>query len=65
MLKRDLSILWAAIAAMVALLLWLLLQLGLQGTQSRSDAARTRAAAVCQIMRAGAARMDLQQGRRA
>jgi two-component system sensor histidine kinase HydH len=63
MLKRDLSILWAAIAAMVALLLWLLLQLGLQGTQSRSDAARTRAAAVCQIMRAGAARMDLQQGR--
>lgn len=62
MLKRDLSWVWIAIAAMVALLIWLLLQLGLQGTQARVASARTRAGVICQIMRAGAARLDLQGG---
>lgn len=60
MLKRDLSWVWVAIAAMVGLLIWLLLQLGMQGTQARVATARARAAVICQIMRAGAARLDLQ-----
>ena len=58
MLKRDLSWLWAAIAAMVVLVIWLLLQLGRQGSQAQITAARTRAAVICQIMRAGAQRLD-------
>lgn len=58
MLKRDLSWLWAAIAAMVLLIIWLLLQLGRQGSQAQITAARTRAAVICQIMRAGAQRLD-------
>ncbi|WP_193333423.1 sensor histidine kinase [Duganella sp. FT27W] len=58
MLKRDLSWLWAAIAAMVLLIIWLLLQLGRQGSQTQITAARTRAAVICQIMRAGAQRLD-------
>ena len=58
MLKRDLSWLWAAIAAMVVLIIWLLLQLGRQGSQAQITAARTRAAVICQIMRAGAQRLD-------
>lgn len=57
MLKRDLSWLWAAIAAMVLLIIWLLLQLGRQGSQAQITAARTRAAVICQIMRAGAQRL--------
>lgn len=58
MLKRDLSWLWAAIAAMVVLVIWLLLQLGRQGSEAQIAAARTRAAVICQIMRAGAQRLD-------
>ncbi len=58
MLKRDLSWLWAAIAAMVLLVIWLLLQLGRQGSEAQIAAARTRAAVICQIMRAGAQRLD-------
>ena len=59
MLKRDLLWSWAAIAAMVALLIWLLLQLGRQGADAQIVAARTRAAAICQIMRAGSGKMAL------
>ncbi|MDQ2823535.1 MAG: HAMP domain-containing histidine kinase [Pseudomonadota bacterium] len=62
MLKRDLSWVWVAIAAMVGLLIWLLLQLGMQGTQARVATARARAGVICQIMRAGAARLDLHSG---
>ncbi|KQQ40277.1 hypothetical protein ASF61_05735 [Duganella sp. Leaf126] len=57
MLKRDLSWLWAAIAAMVVLVIWLLLQLGRQGSEAQIADARTRAAVICQIMRAGAQRL--------
>lgn len=60
MLKRDLSWVWIAIATMVGLLIWLLLQLGMQGMQARVATARTRAGMICQIMRAGGARLDLQ-----
>ena len=59
MLKRDLLWSWAAIAAMVALLIWLLLQLGRQGADAQIVAARTRAGALCQIMRAGSGKMAL------
>ena len=59
MLKRDLLWSWAAIAAMVALLIWLLLQLGRQGADAQIVAARTRASAICQIMRAGSGKMTL------
>jgi len=62
MLKRDLGWLWAAIAAMVALLIWLLLQLGMQGTTAQAASARARAAVICQIMRAGVERAGLQHG---
>ncbi|WP_226929292.1 hypothetical protein [Janthinobacterium aquaticum] len=62
MLKRDLGWLWAAIAAMVALLVWLLLQLGMQGTTAQAASARARAAVICQIMRAGVERAGLQHG---
>ncbi|MYM34610.1 sensor histidine kinase [Duganella sp. FT94W] len=62
MLKRDLSWLWAAIAAMVVVLIWLLLQLGRQGADAQVAAARARGAVICQIMRAGAGRMALQRG---
>lgn len=55
MLKRDLLWLWTAIAAMVLLLVWLLLQLGRQGADWQISVARARGAALCQIMRAGAA----------
>ena len=56
MLKRDLLWLWTAIAAMVLLLVWLLLQLGRQGADWQISAARSRAAVLCQIMRAGGER---------
>ncbi|MET0267711.1 MAG: HAMP domain-containing sensor histidine kinase [Duganella sp.] len=58
MLKRDLSWLWAAIAAMVIVLIWLLFQLGRQGSAAQIAAARSRAAVICQIMRVGAERLD-------
>ena len=44
MLKRDLLWLWTAIAAMVLLLIWLLLQLGRQGADWQISSARSRAA---------------------
>lgn len=59
MLKRDLLWLWTAIAAMVLLLVWLLLQLGRQGADWQISAARSRAAVLCQIMRAGGDRIDV------
>jgi signal transduction histidine kinase len=59
MLKRDLLWLWTAIAAMVVLLVWLLLQLGRQGADWQISAARSRAAVLCQIMRAGGERIDV------
>ena len=59
MLKRDLLWLWTAIAAMVLLLIWLLLQLGRQGADWQISSARSRAAVLCQIMHAGGERMDV------
>lgn len=56
MLKRDLWWLWAAIATMVLLVIWLLLQLGRQSSESQIAAARTRSAVICQIMHAAAQR---------
>jgi signal transduction histidine kinase len=61
MLKRDLSWLWAAIAAMVMALIWLLLQLGRQGADAQVASARARAAVICQIMRSGVERMNVRQ----
>lgn len=58
MLKRDLLWLWTAIAAMVVVLVWLLLQLGRQGADWQISTARSRAAVLCQIMRAGGERID-------
>jgi signal transduction histidine kinase len=65
MLKRDLSWLWAAIAAMVVALIWLLLQLGRQGSEAQVSAARARTTVICQIMQAGAGRLDLQRAQNA
>lgn len=62
MLKRDLLWLWTAIAAMVVLLVWLLLQVGRQGADWQIAAARSRAAVLCQIMRAGGERIDVGAG---
>jgi signal transduction histidine kinase len=62
MLKRDLLWLWTAIAAMVVVLVWLLLQLGRQGADWQVSTARARAAVLCQIMRAGGERIDIGAG---
>lgn len=62
MLKRDLLWLWTAIAAMVVVLVWLLLQLGRQGADWQISTARSRAAVLCQIMRAGGERIDVNAG---
>lgn len=51
--RRDLLVLWAVIAAVSALLVWLLIELSRQGAASQIAEARLHAAASCQAMQHG------------
>lgn len=55
--RRDLLILWLAIAAVALVLVWLLLVLGRQGAGPQIARARHVAAVSCEALQAGAARM--------
>ncbi|HEY0907542.1 MAG TPA: ATP-binding protein, partial [Methylophilus sp.] len=58
--RRDLLMLWALIAAVSSLLVWLLIELSRQGAASQIAEARLHAAASCQVMQHGAHQAKLQ-----
>ena len=58
-LRRDLRILWIVIAAVSALLVWLLIELSRQGAAAQIEQARMQAALGCQGLQHGAAQVQI------